>query len=408
MNRISMCRSCDSKRISKLWQLKKSPYGDLFKTSRNEAVDLTSHSLTLAECSNCYLLQLLEHPDKEDIYENYLYRTSNTKPLSSYYKQMATHLTSEYGIVTEQSVLDIGSNDGSFLLNFKKLGYNVIGIEPSKDSSQLAVSKGIPTFTGYFNSEASEYIKAQTKHLSLITTNYVLANVLNLKEFISLVTELMSDETIFSVVTGYHPDQFAVNMFEYINHDHLSYFTLKSFSHLCDQFGLRVIDAIRAEHKGGSVQFVVSKKSSIWPIHSSVSQLAQREDWLRCNSSKLVLDLRRKINRLKIDLNQLIDTAGDTAIYGVGASISSTHFCNQFEVSKKIQCIFDDDINKIGLYAPGSGLPVKSLETVAQYNNSVLIILAWQHTVKILDRLKDLSFKGKVLIPLPTPILLEL
>jgi hypothetical protein len=400
MSKIKKCRSCESKKLEVVWELEKTPYGDLFRLTSDEAIELEPRDLTLILCKKCSLLQLLETPEVDIIYEEYLYRTKITNALSAFYKQVIGRLINEYSVSTSELIIDIGSNDGSFLAHFKEKNYNVIGIEPTEESSRIANAKGIDTFNGYFDSQAVKHIKAQVKNPALICTNYTLANVHDLKSFLNSVKTLMDDRTIFSVITGYHPDQFAVNMFEYVNHDHIFYFSIKSFKYLCDSLDLKIIDATRVEHKGGSIQLILAKNSSIWETQSSVNQLAQREDWLDCNSKEYVLNLQDRIEELKTLTNELIESVS-CKVYGIGASISTTHLIKQFNLSNKIEFLFDDDDNKIGRFAPGSGIPVKSLSHVPKFNNSLLIILAWQHTNRILVRLSELGFKGQVVIPLP-------
>ena len=407
-DKIYECRSCSSDKIEVIWELEKTPYGDLFKASKAEAKKLELQFLTLVICSNCSLLQLLNNPEIQVIYENYLYRTSITNPLFSCYNQLANRLVNEYRISKDDLVVDIGSNDGTFLGNFKDKGIKVIGVEPTLKSAQVALDNGIATFTGYFDIEACNFIVKQPEKLALVSANYVLANIVDLKSFFTLITSLMTDKTVFSVVTGYHPDQFSVSMFEYINHDHLFYFTLKSFANLCENFGLKIIDATRIEHKGGSIQFVIVKNSSQLETQSSVSQIAQREQWLNCNSVEYVLNFKSYIENIKASVNNLLSSIDEPNVYGVGASISTTQLCNQFNLSQKIKYIFDDDINKIGRYAPGSGIEVKALSELPNYSNSFLILLAWQHTNRIINRLKEVKFRGKVLIPLPNPKIISI
>jgi hypothetical protein len=407
-DKIYGCRSCSSDKIEVVWELEKTPYGDLFKNSKVEAKKLELQFLTLVICLNCSLLQLLNNPEVQVIYENYLYRTAITNPLFSYYNQVANRLVNEYRISKNDLVVDIGSNDGTFLGNFKDKGIKVIGVEPTLKSAQVAINNGIATFNGYFDVEACNFIDEQSEKLALISTNYVLANIVDIKSFFALVTSLMTDKTVFSVVTGYHPDQFSVNMFEYINHDHLFYFTLKSFKNLCENFDLKIIDATRIEHKGGSIQFVIVKNSSQLETQSSVSQIAQREQWLNCNSVEYILNFKSDIKNIKASVNNLLSRIDEPNIYGIGASISTTQLCNQFNLSQKIKYIFDDDINKIGRHAPGSGIEVKALSELPNYSDSFLIILAWQHTNRILGRLSELGFKGQVIIPLPNPRIISL
>ena len=82
----------------------------------------------------------------------------------------------------------------------------------------------------------------------------------------------------------------------------------------------------------------------------------------------------------------MLSSIDEPNVYGVGASISTTQLCNQCNLSQKIKYIFDDDINKIGRYTPGSGIEVKALSELPNDSNSFLIILAWQHTNRIINR----------------------
>ena len=91
---------------------------------------------------------------------------------------------------------------------------------------------------------------------------------------------------------------------------------------------------------------------------------------------------------------------------GIGASISTTYFCNQFSISEKLFALFDDDVNKIGRFSPGAGLEVFPLSALPSGGKYLTIVLAWQHTDKLLSRLKEINFTGRVLVPLPSPKLI--
>ena len=88
-------------------------------------------------------------------------------------------------------------------------------------------------------------------------------------------------------------------------------------------------------------------------------------------------------------------------VLGIGASISTTYLANYFGISGIISNLFDDDETKWNLYSPGSGVEVLPMNTISQQENKTAVLLAWQHTNRILERLKESRFQGTLLVPLP-------
>ena len=405
--RIMSCRSCQGSNLENAWELANSPYGDLFKDSAEKALQVKIETLSLGFCPDCKLLQLLEVTDIKMTYDDYLYRSNITNALNSYYEQTASRLISEYNLIPGSTIVDIGSNDGTFLVNFHEKGFLVIGVEPTLANAEVAAHKGVHTLNMYFDRKSVELILESGSCPSLISINYTLANIPELHSFVGNIEKLMNENTILSVITGYHPDQYAVNMFEYINHDHLTYLTVQSMGNLCDVLDLKIIDVIRSEHKGGSIQFVISKKTSPFKVQSSVYQLLQREIWLNCNSTQFTKELALRVQEISVKVGKILASSQYSDVFGIGASISTTYLCNQFHLNDRIKKLFDDDTNKIGRFAPATGIFVDSLSKIPNDINAIAIILAWQHSEKLLNRLREVGFPGKILIPLPVPRLIN-
>ena len=405
--RITKCRSCKGSNLENVWELANSPYGDLFKDSSDKALQAKVETLSLGFCLDCKMLQLLEVTDIKITYDDYLYRSNITNALSSYYALTAKRLISDYKVNLGSTIVDIGSNDGTFLIHFLEKGYRVIGVEPTSANAQSAELKGVYTINSYFDEESIDLILESGTYPSLISINYTLANIPELHSFVGNITKLMDEHTIFSVITGYHPDQYAVNMFEYINHDHLTYLTVQSMANLCGLLDLKIIDVNRSEHKGGSIQFLISKKNSPFNVQSSVDQLLQRETWLKCNSTQFTKELGLRVQEISVKVRKILTSLQYNKVYGIGASISTTYFCNQFNLNEMIIKLFDDDSNKIGRYAPATAIFVDPLSEIPNDIHSVAIILAWQHSEKLLNRLREVGYPGKILIPLPFPTLLH-
>ena len=398
---------CNCTNFELLWDLKNASYGDLFKNNFEEALKVKFHPFVLIRCNNCKLLQLRDLTDISGQYDEYLYSSKTTNALVDYYALTATRLMSEYEIRPGSLILDIGSNDGSFLLEFKDKGMRVLGIEPAKPASILADSFGITTLNEYFTKDTVKKITSTYGIPKLISINYTLANIPNLIDFFDNLVLLMNTETVISIITGYHIDQFAINMFDYIGHDHLTYLTLNDLEFISKKFSLKLLDVSRSEHKGGSIHVTLSLKSANLESRSSVKQLIQREVWEKSKENIGILDLKHRVDTISKETIKIIKMFHGSPIYGIGASISTSYLLNYFELNKYITELYDDDSNKIGKFSPGVGKKVSSINDLPNNSECLAIILAWQHTNKILDRLKQVGFTGRIFAPLPFPRFLD-
>jgi hypothetical protein len=386
-----------------IWDLKNATYGDLFKDNFQDALKVKFEPLVLVRCNKCWLLQLRDSTDLNYVYDQYLYTTKTTNSLGDYYKLTIDRLINEYKIRSSNLIIDIGSNDGSFLSEFKNLGISVLGVEPAESASSLANALGVETLNEYFTKDTVKKIIADYGLPKLISVNYMLANVANLDDFFENLVLLMNNETVVSIITGYHIDQFSVNMFEYINHDHLTYLTLGDLEYISNKFSLKLLDVSRSEHKGGSIHVTLSLKSSDHKPRSSINQLTQRETWQRSKENIEILNLKNRIDSISEETKKNLKLFHGVPIYGIGASISTSYLSNYFEINEFITELYDDDVNKIGKFSPGVGKKVFSINDLSNHSECLAIILAWQHTNLILERLNQVGFKGEIFIPLPYP-----
>ena len=399
------CRWCKSENLRVLWDLLDAPYGDLFRDVKQNAQMESKHPFRVAACESCNLLQLKDATDVSVQYDNYLYQTNITVGLNEYYARIAEKVLASRTDFSTQRILDIGSNDGSFLNFFSCRGFEVLGIEPANSPAAAAKNRGINTINEYFSFELSKRIKEQYPDgFDLISVNYTLANVPDVNNFLRGVENLLSKTGTFSIISGYHPDQFSVGMFDYIGHDHLMYFSLKNFIQMFSELGLDIFEATRSEYKGGSLH-VVGGKRNLTKKRIALGYILQREDWSWPSNLVGIQSLKYRTQKAKEGSLRILTETNENWL-GIGASISTSYLINEFEMAKKISYLVDDDEIKQGKYSPLYALEVIPFnhERVKREGNA--IILAWQHSNVLINRLKASDFKGKVLIPLPEPHLL--
>ena len=401
------CPICSSNSWEVVLPLAATPLGDRLSDSFEKAISLPKYALELALCNDCGHTFLPQVVAPEESYSDSHFGTSDSPGLSDSIQRLVDLIWQKLAIPITSYVLDIGSNDGTWLQYFKNKGAKVVGIEPSLRHSQEASARGIETLNGYFSVETSKQIRSQFGVPSLITANFVTANVPDLADFFQGMHELADDTTHIAVLTGYHPDQFRVNMFDFIYHEHVSYFSCQDFINIGRRFDLELIDVQRVGLKGGSIQAMFRKKTALSQPSGEVARLAQYEHWLGIRKTEWFSKLSVRLKIAQESTHRLLNEVNAKKIAGYGVSHSVTTLIHQFQLVEKLSALTDDNQRRQGKYAPGSGLNVIKPSDLNRDNFDTVLIMAWQHDRLIKKRLSDLRFKGAIVQPLPTAELIN-
>ena len=402
------CPICSSESWDVVLPLAPTPLGDRLSDSREKACALPKYALDLALCKQCghAFLPLVVSP--EESYNDYFFETSDSPGLSQSMQRLADQLWQKIERNRPRYILDIGSNDGTWLRHFKNFGAKVLGIEPSPRHAQNATKNGIETLNDYFTTSSAQGLSEKHGAPGLITANFVTANVPDLADFFQAIANLSDNETTIAILTGYHPDQFRVNMFDFIYHEHVSYFSCQDFINLGKKYGLSLVDVQRVGLKGGSLWAIFKKKIESDVVNGDVGRLAHYEEWLNIRSLDWFTEIHQRINLAKVETHKLLDKNTSSKVAGYGVSHSVTTLIYQFDLLDRIRAMTDDNPRRQGKFAPGSGLAVISPQSVVEQNFDAVIIMAWQHDGLIKERLQEIGFAGSIVQPLPRASLLKM
>jgi hypothetical protein len=398
------CRICRSGRISNVFELNPTPPGDRFvpKSQLNQACE--KYPLILAICNECGYLHLPYVLDPEASYTDYVYETQITVGLSQHYLDYAKEIVSFSGKSKGSFVVDLGSNDGTMLHAFKECGMKVLGVEPNEQIAGIANRRHLETFNDYFQDAIADRIVKQYGKASIVTANYMYANIDNIIEFSGNVKRLLDAEGLFVIQTGYHPEQMKINMFDYIYHEHFSYFSVKVLKQLLGQCELDLIHVSLHPAKGGSIRAIAQHRGGGRILDESVELFINEEENAGMHDPETYIRFAEKIDGHKKDLLKLIGKikSADQTIVGYGASHSTTTLLHHFELGEYLEYIVDDNRIKHGLYSPGYHLPVYPSIKLYEERPEYILVLAWQHQDNILKRnTKYLKQGGQFIVPLP-------
>ena len=138
---IKFCRLCNSKNLKKVIDLGKTPLANAYSKVKISK-KLKRYPLGLKYCFNCGHLQLTHSIKPSKMFSNYLYKTNTSKKNFLHFKKYADEIKKKYKS-NGGKILDIASNDGTFLNFFEKKKYFRLGIDPAKNLKRLSKKKGI-------------------------------------------------------------------------------------------------------------------------------------------------------------------------------------------------------------------------------------------------------------------------
>ena len=403
-NFVKKCRICSSNSLKMILDLGEQPPSNSF-IDKNKLNSLESKfPLRLFWCKDCYLVQLLDIVDKEYLFKNYFYMTSASKPIVEHFKKYAQDVFQEFLQKDDSFVVEIGSNDGSLLKEFKKLGASILGIEPATNLSELANQSNITTKNTFFSSQISKEI-IKSRHASVVIANNVIAHIEDLQDLMYGIKILIGNHGVFIFEVPYLVDLIKNLEFDTVYHEHLSYFSILPLLKLVKEFGLEIFDIRKQLVHGGTLRIFVSKQNN-FEVSGSIDDFINSEYELGLDKIQIYDSFSEKIKKLKIQLKELLLELKkeNKSLFGYGASAKGNVLLNYCKIDNSIlDFIIDTTPIKQGKFTPGTHIPVCSPdEMLDKGDGDVALLLAWNYESQILDNENNFRIKGgKFLIPIP-------
>lgn len=401
----NQCRICKKRGLELILDLGKQPPANAL--IENVKIKENVFPLRLYWCKNCNLVQLLDIVDKKYLFSDYFYMTSASKPIVKHFIKYANYTFKKYLKNKKNStVLEIGSNDGSLLKEFKKLGAKTIGIEPAKNLADLANHKGIKTINGFFSIKLAKKI-AENQNISLIVANNVVGHIEDLYELMEGVKILIKNDGIFVFEVPYLIDFIKKREFDTVYHEHLSYFSLLPLMYLARKFGLEIFDVKKQRVHGGTIRIFISKKGN-QKVSASVKKFEIHEKEFGINKKKTYVSFSNDVKKIKDEIRTILAKLKkqNYNIFGYGAPAKGNVLLNYCKIDTKfIDEIIDTTPIKQGKFTPGTHIPIVTPKKMYKKGlGDIALILAWNYSKDIINVEKKFQKKGgRFLIPIPKP-----
>ena len=303
--------------------------------------------------------------------------------------------------------MEIASNDGYLLKNFKKMGISVLGIEPAKNVAMVAQSSaGVPTLVEFFGSKLARRLKSEGKQADLLLGNNVLAHVPDLNDFVEGAKILLKQGGVITMEFPHLLQLMEHNQFDTIYHEHFSYFSLLTVEKVFESHGLVIFDVEELPTHGGSLRiFARHASDTAKKITTNIEELRRREVDMGLADIRTYALFSEKVvrtKRLLVDFVHKVKKDGKK-IVGYGAPAKGNTLLNYCQIGTDL-LPYTVDISpyKQDRFLPGVHIPVFHPDKIKETKPDYLLILPWNIKKEVMEQMSYIrEWGGQFVIPIP-------
>lgn len=401
------CAICGNEKMQRFLSLGDQPPSDAFLKPADLKRTESAYPLDLDFCPQCSLVQLGYAVDPEILFREYVYNTGTNNALKANLKELVDGISKKYALKENEFVVDVGSNDGTLLQNYRPYGAKILGIDPSS-ATKIAIQNGIPTEVAFFNEASAKKVVSEHGRAKIITATNVFAHVDDLDSFMRGIDALLDVSGVYVSESGYVVDMIEGMQYDSIYHEHLRYYSLTALVTLFKKYDMEVVDVERITSHGGSIR-VHAARRGIHPISDRVSEMLTIEKKKGFTDFPVYVAFAKKVEDTKKKLLEIVAELkkNNVQIVGIGAPAKGNTLLNYCKLdSETIDYLCEKSALKIGLYSPGMHIPVVDEKRLFEDQPGAALLLSWNIAEELMPKLRSLGYKGRFIIPNPEPRLI--
>jgi len=282
----------------------------------------------------------------------------------------------------------------------------VKGVEPAKNTAEIAIEKGIPTDITFFNTGYANEMVSRNCLADLIIGNNVLAHNPNLNDFAEGLRIALKPHGVITMEFPHLLQLMANNQFDTIYQEHYSYLSLHAVRYLFNVHHLEIFDVDELSTHGGSLRIYAKHIGDpANEISPRVAELLDKEKRADLLDPVTYEKFRMKVEATKRALLQCLISAKNEGktIVGYGAPAKGNTLLNYCGIrSDFLDYTVDANPHKQNLFLPGTHIPIKHPDQIRHDKPDYILILPWNIQKEIMEQLSFArEWGGKFIIPIP-------
>ena len=405
---MPVCRVCRGSNLEQFLDLTDQPHCNSLLLPEQLDRKEPYYPMRVWFCHDCTTVQIDHTVPKETMFAEYYYVSGTTATLRQHFADSTARLVKELALKADDRVVDIGSNDGTWIKTYAQYGIKATGVEPAGNLAAQANKEGADTLNAFFNVAAAEEILKTRGAPKLVTAAGVFFHLEELHSATEGVAKLIGDSGTFYVQAIYLGEILKHTEFDNIYHEHLTYWTVRSIQKLFDQFDLEVYRVGLLPIHGGSLELLVAKKGT-HKIDASVAQYLADETAKGFDKIETYRAFADRVWQIKDKLLGILKDykAKGKTVFAFGAPAKGATTLNSFKITTDlVPYSVERNALKIGKVIPGARIPILD-EATAPVPDAYLI-LPWNFLPEFLKKKRDyIMAGGAFIVPVPEPVAID-
>jgi hypothetical protein len=400
---LQRCRVSGSKTLVPILDLGEQALTGIFPRTENEPV--TAGPLRLVWCPESGLLQLAHSYNPREMYgDNYGYRSGLNQSMVRHLTQKVGELIKVAELQPGETVLDIGSNDGTTLKAYTVPGLCRVGIDPTGRKFSQYYPDDITLLPDFFSAEL--FRKAGCQRPKIVTSIAMFYDLDDPIGFTQEIERILAPGGVWHFEQSYMPSMLRMTSYDTVCHEHLEYYSLGVVTNILAAAEMRVLDVKMNGVNGGSFAVTAVRKQD--PRRGSeavISWLLEQEERMGLGTTRPYRDFEERVYRHRADLVRLLKVlaAEGKKVVGYGASTKGNvvlQFCGIS--TSEVQAIAEVNADKFGSMTPGTHIPIISEAEARAMKPDYFLVLPWHFKQGIVEREQEfLAAGGRLILPFP-------
>jgi methylation protein EvaC len=341
-------------------------------------------------CRTCHLVQQM-NDDAHDVlcervYSEYQRTYSMSQQVSAYLDGFVGNAFKVAGVQHGDSVIEIGSNDGSLLHLVADRGGRAFGFDPSASESG---DSSIVVVRDFFTEQTAREFAAKNGPVQLVVSRHTLEHAFQPLDFVRGIRAVLASDGCAVVEIPYVVHQIMRNQFQSFTFQHISFFSVHSMVAIAAAAQLVVAEVRFVEMDGGSMVVVLRPANGRADTPAGVRLLLDLERTLGYTRTDPYQDYFESFGREKNKIRDVLSVMNreGTHVVGYGAGSKGQALVNMLELDRdRLAAVIDDTPGAAGKYVPGVALPVIGRDDDLARKAACVFVTAPTHAKEIVAK----------------------